>query len=204
VRIGGPWLAFPDVNGVIETILGRNAGLLSYQAHAHLDVEQVTFPYLHPVLDGTVYYSSPGYVVYDFPNTPSYLQGITRVEGAVGMASRWRECYNITLLEKPNAYVLRMVPKIRGEVSEMDVTVDKTTANPQFFQWSYYNPGDSVTLAQTFELANGFNVVTAQYSEITKHHIRAKARANFDTFVYNFAVPTPTATPSDPLHHCDN
>src|SRR6516165_4985024 len=103
--------ASPDVNGVVDLVLNRNAGLRSYQAH--------------PVLDGHLYYTSPGYAVYDFPHTPSYMQGITKVEGAVGMASRWRHCYNITLEVQPNAYLLHMVPKIRGEVAQMDVTVDK-------------------------------------------------------------------------------
>jgi hypothetical protein len=196
--------ASPGVDDVIDLVLSRNPGLRSYQAHANLNIQQVNFPYLHPVLDGKVYYNSPGYTVYDFPHTPSYLQGITKVEGAVGMATRWRHCYNITLEYKPQAYVLHMVPKIRGEVSQMDVTVDRTTGNPELFNWAYHNAGDSVSLSQTFSAVNGYTVVTAQQSEIAKHHIRAKATGTFDTFAYNVPVPTPTPTPSDPLHQCDN
>lgn len=196
--------ASPGVDGVIDMVLNRNPGLRSYQAHANLDIQQVNFPYLHPVLDGKVYYNSPGYTVYDFPHTPSYLQGITKVEGAVGMATRWRHCYNITLEYTPQAYVLHMVPKIRGEVSQMDVTVDKATGNPERFNWSYHDAGDSVSLSQTFAAVGGYAVVTAQKSEIAKHHIRAKATGTFDSFAYNVPVPTPTPTPSDPLHQCDN
>jgi hypothetical protein len=196
--------ASPGVDGVIDLVLNRNPGLRSYQAHASLDIQQVNFPYLHPVLDGKVYFNSPGYTVYDFPHTPSYLQGITRVEGAVGMATRWRHCYNITLEYKPQAYVLHMVPKIRGEVSQMDVTVDKATGNPEAFFWSYHNAGDTVSLSQTFSAVGGYAVVTAQKSEIAKHHIRAEATGTFDSFSYNVPVPTPTPTPSDPLHQCDN
>jgi hypothetical protein len=120
------------------------------------------------------------------------------------MASRWRYCYNITLETQPDAYLLRMVPKIRGEVSEMDVSIDKKSGNPQFFNWSYWHQGDTVSLWQTYAMVGGYDVVTAQRADITKHHIRAKATGAFDGFQYNVPVPTPTPTPSDPYHHCDN
>jgi len=194
----------PNVDDVIGLVLNRNPGLHSYQAHALLDVRQTNFPWLHPVLDGKLYYNSPGFAVYDFPHTPSYMQGITKVEGAVGMASRWRHCYNITLEVKPENYVLHMVPKIRGEVEQMDVTVDKRSGNPQFFNWTYHNAGDSVQLWQTFSVVNGYEVVTSQRADFAKHHIHAKGTGTFDSFQYNVPVPTPTPTPSDPLHQCDN
>ena len=193
-----------EVDRVIDMVLDRNPGLRSYSAHVVLDVQQVNFPYLHPVMDGHVYYNSPGYTVYDFPHTPSYLQGITKVEGAVGLASRWRHCYNIRLETRPDSFVLHMVPKIRGEVSQMDVSIDKNTGNPFFFNWSYYNEGDSVQLSQTFGKVGSFDVVTGQHADIHKHHIRAKAVGTFDAFQYNVPVPTPTPTPTDPLHQCDN
>ena len=194
----------PGVQSVIDLVLGRNPGLRSYKAHAILDVQQVNFPYLHPVLNGTLYYNSPGYAVYDFPHTPSYLQGITRVEGAVGMASRWQHCYDISLEVQPNAYVLHMVPKIRGEVAQMNVTVSKSTGNPEYFSWTYHNDGDSVQLSQTFAMVNGYVVVTGQTANFNKHHIRATGTGTFDAFQYNVPVPTPTPTPTDPLHQCDN
>ena len=78
----------PTVDDVIDMVLKRNPGLQSYEAHASLNVRQLNFPWLNPVLDGKVYYNKPGYEVYDFPHTPSYLQGITKVEGAVGLANR--------------------------------------------------------------------------------------------------------------------
>ena len=196
--------ASPDVNSVIDLVLNRNAGLRSYQAHAVLDVRQVSFPFLHPVLDGHIYYTSPGYAVYDFPHTPSYMQGITKVEGAVGMASRWRHCYNITLETQANAYLLHMVPKIRGEVAQMDVTVDKKSGDPTLFNWTYHDNADTVRLAQTFTMVNGYNVVTSQQADFDKHHIRARGIGTFDQFRYNVPVPTPTPTPTDPLHQCDN
>lgn len=197
--------ASPDVDRVIDMVLNRNPGLKSYQAHANLHLRQLNFPYLPSELDGHVYYNSPGFTVYDFPHTPWYLQGITKIEGAMGMASRWRHCYNITLESKPDAYVLHMVPKILGEVSEMDVTVNRANGNPEYFTWSYHSdPRDSVSLTQTFSLVGGYDVVTAQQADFTRHHIRAKATGTFDMFQYNVPVPTPTPTPSNPLHQCDN
>jgi len=194
----------PTVDDVIDMILNRNPGLQSYEAHARLDVRQLNFPWLNPVLEGKVYYNKPGYEVYDFPHTPSYLKGITKVEGAVGLASRWRHCYNITLEVRPDTYVLHMVPKILGEVAQMDVSIDKKSGEERFFNWSYHRQADSVQLWQTYSNVGGYDVVTAQAADVTKHSIRAKATGTFDTFHFNVPAPTPTPTPSDPLHQCDN
>jgi len=194
----------PTVDEVIDMVLNRNPGLRSYQAHAVLNVRQLNFPWLNPVLVGKVYYNKPGYEVYDFPHTPSYLQGITKVEGAVGLANRWRHCYNITLEIRPDNYVLHMVPKILGEVAQMDVSIDKKSGEERFSNWSYHRQADSVQLWQTYSNVGGYDVVTSQAADITKHIIRAKATGTFDAFNFNVPVPTPTATPSDPLHQCDN
>lgn len=199
-----PTLTPTDVDGVIALVLGRNPDVHSYSAHTTLDIRQVNFPYLHPVLDGHVYYTAPGYTVYDFPHTPSYLEGITRVEGAMGMASRWRRCYDIGLEDQPGVYILHMVPKIRGEVSQMDVTVNKRNGDLEHFSWSYHDSDDNISLTQYYGNVKGYDVVTLQQTDITRHHIRAKGTGTFDSFQYNVSVPTPTPTPSDPLHQCDN
>lgn len=193
-----------EVAAIIGRIVHRNSGLSSYEAHARLDVRQVNFPYVHPVLDGFVYFSSPGYTIYDFPHTPFYLKGITKVEGAVGLANRWPQCYDITIENQPDVYILHMAPKIRGEVADIDVTVAKKGAELQHFEWHYHNPGDHISLDQTYAVVNGYSVVTQQQTDVTIHHIRAKGMGTFDNFQYNVPVPTPTPTPSDPLHHCDN
>ena len=194
----------PTVDSVLDRVLARNPGLRSYQAHAVLDIRQVNFPWLHPVLDGHVYYSSPGFSLYDFPHTPSYLKGITKVEGTIGAPTRWRHCFDITLEDQPDAYLLHMVPKIRGEVAEMKVSIDKKTANPVYFNWTYRREGDSISMWQTYSNVGGFDVVTGQRAEIDKRPVRAKGTGSFDSFTYNVPVPTPTPTPSDPLHQCDN
>jgi len=194
----------PSPQSIIDMILHDNPGLDSYKAHAHLDIRQVNFPWLHPILDGSQYFSKPGYTTYDFPHTPPYLKGITKVEGAVGLASRWMRCYNITAATDNDAYNLTMHPKIRGEVREMDVVVDRHDGTIHHIDWYYWNEGDHVSLDQYYGIVNGYKVVTIQKSTIQLHHIRAEGDGNFDGFQFNVPVPTPTPTPSDPLHACDN
>ena len=191
------------VGDVISLIVDRNEGIISYRSHAHLDIRQLNFPYLHPVLDGTEYYSRPGFTVFDFPKVPAYLKGITKVEGAVYAANRWQHCYDIRLTPLPEAWLLHMVPKIRGEVSAIDVTVGRK-GELYHLDWYYHNPGDHITLDQYYGIVLGYSVVMVQQSQITLHHIRAVASGTFDGFQFNVTVPTPTPTPSDPLHMCDN
>src|SRR5215467_2235890 len=64
----------PAPQTVIDLILHDNPGLDSYKAHAHLDIRQVNFPWLHPILDGSQFFSKPGFTTYDFPHTPAYLK----------------------------------------------------------------------------------------------------------------------------------
>ena len=194
----------PTPAAVIALILHTNAGLDSYKAHAHLDVRQVNFPWLHPILDGSQFYILPGFTSYDFPHTPSYLKGITKIEASVGLANRWLHCYDISVSTEKNAYTLKMTPKIRGEVKEMDVLVDRNDGTVHHIDWTYHNEGDHVTLDQYYSIISGYRVVTIQQSTIQLHHIHAVGNATFDNFQFNVAVPTPTPTPSDPLHQCDN
>jgi hypothetical protein len=193
-----------SVESVVDLVLKRNPGMKSYKAHAHLDLHQVNFPYLHPVLDGYEYLSSPGYTVFDYPHTPFYLKGITKVQGAFGNADRWMPCYNITLAEKPDAFALHMVPKIEGEISAVDLLLNRD-GSIAHVDWHYReNPSDHIGLSQTYSTVDGYNVVTAQTSDVTLHHIRARGTQTFSAFEFNVSVPTPTPTPSDPLHACDN
>lgn len=192
------------VAGIIELITHRNAGLSSYQAHARLDIRQLNFPWLHPVLEGTEYYAQSGFTSVDFPHTPAYLRGITKVEGTVFSARKWEHCYNISVTALPEAFVLHMEPKIRGEVSSVDVTVGRTDGQLQRFDWYYHDAGDHVTLQQYYGIVYGYSIVESQSAEITRKHIRAKGQATFDSFAFNVPVPSPTPTPLNPLHQCDN
>jgi len=193
-----------SVANVIALITGSNTGLKSYRAHASLDVRQLNFPWLHPVLDGTEYYAQTGFTALDFPHTPSYLKGITKVEGTVFSPHKWEHCYNISVSTLPEAFVLHMEPKIRGEVSSVDVTIGRSDGQLQRFDWYYHDAGDHISLEQYYGIVYGYSIVESQSSEIARKHIRAKGQATFDTFQFNVAVPSPTPTPSDPLHQCDN
>jgi hypothetical protein len=192
------------VGSIIDLITHRNPGLNSYQAHARLDLRQLNFPWLHPVLEGTEYYAATGFTALDFPHTPSYLNGITKVEGTVFSPHKWERCYNISVTALPEAFVLHMEPKIRGEVSSVDVTVGRTDGQLQRFDWYYHDAGDHISLEQYYGIVYGYSIVESQTSEIARKHIRAKGNATFDTFQFNVAVPSPTPTPSNPLHQCDN
>ena len=193
-----------NVESVVDLVNKRNPGMKSYKAHAHLDLRQVNFPYLHPVLDGHEYVSSPGYTVFDYPHTPFYLKGITKVQGAFGNADRWLRCYNITMAQQTDTFALHMVPKIEGEITAVDVLLSHD-GEISHVDWYYReNPNDHIRLTQTYGTVNGYSVVTSQVTEVTLRHIRALGTQTFGEFEFNVPVPTPTPTPSDPLHACDN
>ncbi len=193
-----------SAGAIIDRLLHRNPGLVSYSAHTRVDIRQVNFPYLHPDLEGMQYYRAPGYAVFDFPHAPGYLKGLTKVESTAYSVNRWQHCYDITVANQPESYALHMVPKIRGEVSDVYVTVTKSGDEIAQVEWFYNNPGDHVSLSQSYSTIGGYSVISGQQSDITLHHIRAKGTSTFYGFQFNVPVPVPTPTPSDPLHQCDN
>lgn len=193
-----------DIAALIDLVLKRNPGLQSYSAAAHLDLRQVNFPYLHPVLEGHEYLSAPGFTVFDYPHTPFYLKGITKVQGAFSDATRWQRCYDITTSDQGDAYALHMVPKITGEISAVDLQLARDGKINNVAWYYRENPNDYIRLTQTYSNVQGYDVVTQQTSEVTLHHIRARGTQTFSAFRFNVPVPTPTPTPSNPLHACDN
>jgi hypothetical protein len=188
---------------IIATVVGREPTMISYAAHAVLDIRQTNFPYLHPVLNGMQYYSRPGLTIVDLQHVPWYLNGISKIEGATLDANRWPHCYTISVEPRSSGHLLHMVRKIRGEVDHIDVTVNESGEIPHI-EWFYHNAGDHVVLDQLYEKVNGYRVVTKQMSQITLHHIHALGTSNFTDFDFNTPVPTPTPTPTEPLRQCDN
>jgi hypothetical protein len=199
--------ASPDAStiaGVIALVVNRNPSMLTYSAQAVLDVRQLNFPYLHPVLQGMEFFAKPGYTIFNYPHTPFYMKGITKVQGTFSNATRWPQCFDITMKTLPDVYQMHMVPKVRGEIAALDVTVGRS-GTLDHVDWYYWeNPADHVGLTQHYSLVNGNSVVTSQDSEFTLHHIRARGTQTFGQFQFNVPVPTPQPTPSDPLHQCDN
>ena len=194
----------PDVASIIGLVLKRNPGLQSYSAVAHLDMQQLNFPYLHPVMDGHEYLSAPGFTVFDYPHTPFYLKGFTKVQGAFSDATRWQRCYDITSSDQGGEYALHMVPKINGQIAAVDLLLAHD-GRIDHVDWYYHeNSSDHIRLTQTYSSVQGYDIVTQQISEVTLHHIRARGTQTFSAFLFNVPVPTPTPTPSNPLHACDN
>jgi len=186
---------------VINLILSRNPTMQSYRAHAHLDARQLNFPYLHPVLDGTEYYTSPGYVVSEFPRVPFYLKSVNLSQTGAYAASRFRLCYDIALRIEHDAYVLHMTPKNAGRVAYVDVRVSEAGAI-EHMEWHYDRRRDSIALDMIYSDIDGFNVITFERSTIRISHIAALANTTFDQFEFNLPVPTPTPAPTG--HECDS
>jgi len=193
----------PSLEEIIATVVDREPTMVSYAAHAVLDIRQTNFPYLHPVLNGMQYYSRPGLTIVDLEHVPWYLNGISKIEGATLDANRWPHCYAISVESRSSGHLLHMVRKIRGEVDHIDVTVNDSGEIPHI-EWFYHNAGDHVVLDQLYQKVNGYRVVTKQMSQITLHHIHALGTSSFSDFNFNTPVPTPTPTPTEPLRQCDN
>lgn len=187
---------------VVALILSRNPKLRTYRAVAHLDIKQLNFPYLHPQFGGVEYYTSPGFVVSNFPHVPFYLRSVNFEQTGAYAATRFLECYNISTSAASDDYLLHMVPKQNGRVAYVEVRVSRADGAIRHMEWFYNKSRDHIAFDMDYSIVGGFQVITSQRSTIRMSHIVAVATSTFDDFQFN--VPVPTPTPAAPGHECDS
>lgn len=191
-----------SADDVIHLILSRNPSLSSYIAHVHLDIRQLNFPYLHPSIEGTTYYKSPGLVVSTFPHVPFYLKSVNLQQTGAYAATKFKRCYAVSVSQDDLSYHLHMEPYIHSRVKSLDVTVAPDGAI-QHMEWRYLQDSrDHIDLDIYYSNVGGYRVITGEIAKIRISHIRAIATSIFDGFQFN--VPVPTPTPPEIGHECSN
>ena len=187
-----------SADDVIHLILRRNPTLRSYTAHVHVDIRQLNFPYLHPAIDGTTYYKSPGLVVSTFSHVPFYLKSVNLQQSGAYAASKFKLCYAVAVSDDGDAYHLYMLPYLHSRVKSLDVIVGKSDGAIRHMEWRYLqNSRDHITLDLHYSDVEGYNIVTSEVADIRVDHIRAMGLTLFTNFLFNVPVPTPTPNGPD-------
>lgn len=155
-----------------------------YTADVKLHVRLRFFPWISVTLHGNEAYKHPGIYHFVFRGVPKAAEHFSDLAYDLGDSSTWPAKYNISLLTAPAPNVepvIRLVPKHRGMVKALDVTVDGVKGHILRAVWSRYD-GGSITLVQHFNAIGSREVVDLQNASIRIPGMKADLEAEYSAF----------------------
>ncbi|MDP9019176.1 MAG: hypothetical protein M3N19_12755 [Candidatus Eremiobacteraeota bacterium] len=181
-----------DPHSIVQKMIERNPDLHSFQAHVHVDVRMLNFPFYSPSLDGTSYFKRPDNYQVVFEHVPFFAKGVDHFFSDLADPSTWERRFIITtagesILSGHRVVQLRLVAKIRGMIDHTMVYVDPANFEVLQLEWHYYN-GGLITMTQAFRLEGTFTVLSSQHATIHIPHVRAVADSRYTEYHTNVAV----------------
>ncbi|HTV74043.1 MAG TPA: hypothetical protein VME66_10090 [Candidatus Acidoferrales bacterium] len=184
-----------NAQDVIDRMLARNAGLVTYTAHVEITAEP-SIRLCSIKTDGTAYYKRPGnFAVVLNPASglcASSLKDIQTLSTDVGNPVGWEKDWNIALNGtaavggKP-AYVLVLTKKIHSDqVKDTTVYVDPDSYELVEMEWHYTN-GDAIAMTQSYGVVDGYSVVERQHFS-GRRRIGFSGDSTYDAYQMNVAI----------------
>ncbi len=156
----------------------------AYRAAVRLHVHLRVFPWISLTLHGDEEYKRPGLYHFSFRGVPKAAEHFSDLAYDLGDASRWPAKYTITLLSAPSIGenpVIELVPRKRGMVKALDVTVDPAKGHIITAVWRRYD-GGTITLLQHYVPIGANEFVQEQDAKIRIPHMSADLVATYTNF----------------------
>lgn len=178
------------VVSVVQHMVAADAGVTSYTASVHADIEMHSFPFISPSLDGTYYHKEPNKNKIVFTSGLPYIaKEFSKVYPDIESPSHWFERYYVTLEQTDGSYTtLKLVPRKHGRIDHIDARIDDATADLVQLRWNY-NDGGYATLNQTYAVIDGHRLVTEQTGHFDVPHYDADLKSTFTAFHLNANIP---------------
>jgi hypothetical protein len=165
-----------------------NAHLKSYKADLHVDAELHSFPFVSPALDGKIYFKQPDSQAVVFDVVPALASQFKKLYAHIEPPAMWADLYALeTLGDDGRATTLRLVPRKRGRVSHLDITVDDATATITAYRWSY-DDGGYIAFDQRFTTLQGNYLVRAQSGHIELPSYKADVTSTLTHYQLNVPI----------------
>jgi hypothetical protein len=178
----------PRVAALMQRLIANPAMPDHYSADVKLHVKLRVFPWISVTLKGSEVYKNPGLYHFVFRGVPKPAQSFSDMAYTIGDAGAWPQKYDISLLETSGGQpVLRLVPKTKGLVKTLDVTVDPQTARLEKWVWAR-NDGGSISVTQRYERMQTRDVVAQQDASIRVPHMAADLTATYSNFALQEAA----------------
>jgi hypothetical protein len=158
-----------------------------YSANLELHVKLRSFPYIGLTVHGTSSYRRPGLYHYQLQNLPRIASKFDDLHYDLGDPSSWGSRYDIAMAPESTdeAPILRLTPKITGQVMYLDIETDADHGRLLKATWKRHD--GTIVLRQTYAFLGAADVVTQQHATIDIPHLRAELTATYS----NLAVDSP-------------
>lgn len=174
----------PELVALLSLISHDPSAPAKYTADVKLRVHLRVFPWISITLHGNEAYKHPGIYHFIFRGVPKAVDRFSDLAYDLGDASTWPARYDISLLSPatPDSDpVLRLLPKKRGMVKTLDVTIDQTRGHILKAVWNRFD-GGTITLVQHYDAVGTHEIVSEQDAAIRIRGIKADLVAEYSAF----------------------
>lgn len=155
-----------------------------YNAQIKLHVKMRVFPWISLTLNGNSAYKRPGLYHFIFKGVPKAADRFSDLAYDLGNAATWPAKYHVSLLSPPAPGiepVIRLIPKKRGLVKNLDVSVDMAKGHIDKAVWTRYD-GGVISLVQHYNVVGLHEIVAEQDASIDIPHMKAELAAEYSGF----------------------
>jgi outer membrane lipoprotein-sorting protein len=178
-----------DAAAVYARMQRVNAGLHSFTAAFHVDVQTHGFPYISPSLDGTAYFQQPDRSAVVFDTVPALASEFKKVYPQLEPPSEWPRIYDVTPLgDDGTTSQFRLIRKKAGRIDHVDVSVDDATATVSSMAYIYKDDGGSISFQQTYAQIDGNYVIKSQTGKVDIPHYSADVASSFSNYRLNVKI----------------
>lgn len=174
----------PELVALLSLIAHDPSAPAKYTADVKLHVRLRVFPWISVTLHGNELYRHPGIYHFIFRGVPRAVNRFSDLAYDLGDASTWPSRYDISLLSSASPEgdpILRLLPKKRGMVKTLDVTIDKTHGHILKAVWNRFD-GGKITLVQHYEAVGTHEIVGQQDAAIRIRGMKADLEAEYSAF----------------------
>ncbi len=176
-------------SAVLQRLVDNPTAPKEYSADVKLHVRLRVFPWISLTFRGNEVYKHPGFYHFVFRGVPKAVEKFSDMAWSLGDPSAWPEKYEIALVASPpssssapsDKAVLRLVPKVRGLVKSLDVTIDPQAGRIDHVAWSRYD-GGTIVVTQHYQTIAAHDVVAEQDASIRIPHMSADLVATYSNF----------------------
>ncbi|MFN2528570.1 MAG: hypothetical protein ABR584_07625 [Candidatus Baltobacteraceae bacterium] len=161
-----------------------------YHAQVRLHVRMRMFPWISITVNGDSAYKRPGLYHFVFKGVPKAAEHFSDLAYDLGNAATWPQKYEIALLSsgsKDTEPVIRLTPRKRGMVKNLDVSVDMNKGHIDKAVWNRFD-GGVISLVQHYNAIGNHEMVAEQDATINIPRMKAELSAQYTGFDLGTAV----------------
>lgn len=174
----------PEVASLLARIAHEPSVPPKYTADVKLHVHLRVFPWISVTLHGNEAYKHPGIYRFIFRGVPKAANRFSDLAYDLGDPSTWPARFDVSMLSAQASGgdpVLRLLPKKRGLVKTLDVTIDQAHGHILRAVWNRFD-GGMITLVQQYETLGAHDFVSRQDAAINIPGMKADLVAEYSGF----------------------